>query len=122
MHEVRIQRVTNGVIVTIGCHTFVHNNIVEAMKWIEQYLQSPAVTMKKWKTVLQNWYNIQEELGQEEPIDRPEFRGDEVCEQARPRPDRIRRGESAAGRGVMEGGGLASPSGANRISTERLRR
>jgi hypothetical protein len=61
MHNIIIKRVTNGVIVTIGCHTFVHNNITFVLQEIGDYLKNPATTMKRWEPTLKSWYKIQEE-------------------------------------------------------------
>jgi hypothetical protein len=88
MHDIIIKRVTNGVIVTIGCHTFVHNNIITAMDWIRQYLYYPASTTKRWQTVLDGWYKLQEESeGPEVPAPERAQAQREACEANRPRPD-----------------------------------
>jgi hypothetical protein len=110
MHDINIKRVTNGVIVTIGCHTFVHNNIAEAMKWIQQYLSNPAAAMKQWQAVVLRWYKLQEEANEQEP-DQPPPEFQTACEQDRPGGLRARernRMESSSSAGAVFSGNARS--------------
>ena len=46
--EIRINRMTNGYYVTVGCMGFVFNSFNEMVKEMKQYHDKPNETEKKW--------------------------------------------------------------------------
>ena len=60
-HNIAISKVENGVIVNVGCKTFVSEDIEGAMKEVARYLISPDAVEKE--------YNIKYNLGLTPPVD-----------------------------------------------------
>lgn len=93
MYEIGIRKVTNGVIVTVGCMTFVETDTKKALSYIYEYLTNPEAAHKRWGKRVDESYE-----GLDEPVER--------CEPDRPRPDlinRAHRGYAQAVRGTFTG-------------------
>lgn len=50
-----IERVTNGVIVKVGCQTFVFEKISIACEEIGAYLRDPREAAKRWESEIKEW-------------------------------------------------------------------
>jgi hypothetical protein len=62
-HNIAISKVENGVIVNVGCKTFVSEDIEGAMKEVARYLMSPDAVERE--------YNIKYNIGSVvSPVDR----------------------------------------------------
>lgn len=48
IREINIQEVNRGYIVRVGCHTFAISTKEELMPKLEQYINSPEDTERKW--------------------------------------------------------------------------
>ena len=49
MHRIIIEKAVNGIIVKIGCATFVAEDVVKGMDWLATYLRDPEPTEKWWR-------------------------------------------------------------------------
>jgi len=64
MYDINISKVVNGVIVKVGCRTFVFNSIDLAMDEIKGYILDPKVVEEEYKEVYPEAF-----LDQPEPVD-----------------------------------------------------
>lgn len=49
MYDIHIQKVVNGVIISIGCQRYVSTDIPLAMKEIQLYLEDPQGQTERWQ-------------------------------------------------------------------------
>ena len=48
MNDITIKKVANGLIITVGCRTFVSTDIPKVMREIEKYLNDPGSTTEEY--------------------------------------------------------------------------
>lgn len=51
-HEVRLQFLSRGCIVNVGCKSIAFESIESAMKELNEYVNNTYETQKKWRTLL----------------------------------------------------------------------
>lgn len=67
MHPVSIRNAVNGHIVTVGCVTFVFNDLEELMRELRRYLTDPQGAQKTWEGKIKEFYRGGFDAPEEEP-------------------------------------------------------